>query len=148
MLTEIDKSTEEAQIRRLCQALQTAVQSRDLDGLMACYDRDVVVFDMIAPLQYNGIEAYRGNWQSGFNCMSEAVEFEIRDLHVTAGDEIAFCHALNHLGGMDNRSEPFDNWVRWTAGLHKRDGRWLIAHEHVSIPIDMQTGRGLGDLKP
>ncbi len=34
-----------------------------------------------------------------------------------------------------------------TSGYRKRDGRWLIVHEHFSATFDMQTMQVL-DLKP
>jgi hypothetical protein len=30
----------------------------------------------------------------------------------------------------------------------KTDGNWLIAHDHVSVPLDVASGRALLDLKP
>lgn len=41
-----------------------------------------------------------------------------------------------------------DMWSRWTVFLKKIDDRWLIAHEHVSVPIDMETEKAMWDLKP
>lgn len=148
MFTETEKHTEEAQIHRLFDDWQTAVHERDLDKLMSLYDRHIVSFDMIPPLQYNGIEAYRKNWQMGFNCMSGPMQFEMQDMHLTVGDEVAFGHALNHISGTDKDGQTFDNWVRWTTCLRKLNGRWLITHEHVSVPMDMESGRALMDLRP
>ncbi len=31
--------------------------------------------------------------------------------------------------------------MRQSIGYEKVDGRWLITHEHWSIPMDMQSGR-------
>jgi hypothetical protein len=39
-------------------------------------------------------------------------------------------------------------WVRWTACFRKLDGRWLVTHEQVSVPIDMESGGALLDLEP
>ena len=41
-----------------------------------------------------------------------------------------------------------DLWLRWTAGLRKIDGVWLIAHDQVSVPVDFASGRALFDLQP
>ena len=40
------------------------------------------------------------------------------------------------------------NWLRWTLGFRKIDGRWRVAHEHVSVPFDMESGKAMLDLKP
>ena len=34
---------------------------------------------------------------------------------------------------------------RMTVVLEKRDGEWKITHEHTSMPLDMETMKGLGD---
>jgi len=39
-------------------------------------------------------------------------------------------------------------WVRATFGLRRADGRWLIAHDQVSVPLDLRSGAGLTDLEP
>jgi ketosteroid isomerase-like protein len=37
--------------------------------------------------------------------------------------------------------------VRVTDGYKKVNGQWLIAHEHVSIPVDLATMKGVPDSK-
>ena len=51
------------------------------------------------------------------------------ELHITAGETVAYCHALVMI---------FDCTVRLTMGLRKDDGEWLIAHEHHSYPIELK----------
>ncbi|WP_211221635.1 nuclear transport factor 2 family protein [Desulfocurvibacter africanus] len=36
---------------------------------------------------------------------------------------------------MRTNEEQTDAWVRATACLRKTDGKWLITHEHVSVPF-------------
>lgn len=69
-------------------------------------------------------------------------------MRVVAGDDTAFCHCLNHVSGKMTGGKVFDNWMRVTVGYRKIDGKWLVVHEHVSAPIDMESGKGLFGLKP
>ena len=39
-------------------------------------------------------------------------------------------------------------WVRGTLCFRKIDGNWLIAHDQVSVPLDIASGRGVVDLEP
>jgi len=148
MHVETDKAIEDAQIRRLLEDWADAILSKNLDLLMACYAPDMTAFDMIPPLQFTGKDAYRANWQMGFDCCQESAKFETHDLHLTVGDEVAYCHRLIGMRGKTPDGQDFDNWSRWTTCFRKIDGRWLITHEHVSVPIDMESGKGLMDLKP
>ena len=47
-----------------------------------------------------------------------------------------------------HRTLPFGTWVRVTVCFKKSDGKWLVTHEHVSAPIDVEKGKALLDLKP
>jgi hypothetical protein len=35
-----------------------------------------------------------------------------------------------------------------TLGLGKVGGKWMVTHEHVSVPFDPQSGQASLDLKP
>lgn len=39
-------------------------------------------------------------------------------------------------------------WVRVTYGMRKIDGIWVIAHDQVSVPLDILSGNGMVDLEP
>jgi ketosteroid isomerase-like protein len=41
-----------------------------------------------------------------------------------------------------------DMWVRATLDCRRVDGRWLIVHDHESVPFDPGTGRALISLRP
>jgi ketosteroid isomerase-like protein len=41
-----------------------------------------------------------------------------------------------------------DYWVRVTSGLRKIDGRWVITHEHISMPIDLMIMDGAPAVQP
>ena len=76
------------------------------------------------------------------------IGYEIRDLSITAGDDIAFCTCLNHMTGTQ-RNEKTDVWFRRTLGLRKIDGRWKIAHAHELVPFYMDgSDKAAVDLKP
>jgi ketosteroid isomerase-like protein len=38
--------------------------------------------------------------------------------------------------------------MRVTQCLRQQNGRWLIMHEHFSMPCDMESGKALFDLQP
>ena len=62
--------------------------------------------------------------------------YEFRDVTVTVGDDVAFVHSLNRVSGTLQNGQRSEFWVRWTACFRKIDGTWLIAHDHVSVPVD------------
>jgi ketosteroid isomerase-like protein len=65
--------------------------------------------------------------------------FEVHDVQVTAGDDVAFATALTRCSGTDDNGEAKAGWMRMTAGYRKMYGKWTIVHEHFSAPFDMET---------
>lgn len=140
--------TDEAAIRRQVGAIATGLEARSLDDLRRLYTTDVVSFDVEPPLQHVGVEAKLRNWSNVLAVFAE-VRYEIRDLTVAAGGSVAFAHAFGRLGGtLRDGTTTEGMWVRATFGLRRADGRWLIAHDQVSVPLDLRSGAGLTDLEP
>src|SRR5260370_41016481 len=90
------RSQDEAHIRRMMAERETAMRARDAERVVAAYAPDVVDFSLAPPLQQPVDDArdvsIRRNWFAGFD---GPIEYEIRDLSVTAGEDVAFCHSLN-----------------------------------------------------
>ena len=139
---------DEAQIRQQIATIVEGIRTKDLDALKQPYSTDVVSFDVDPPLQHVGIDAKLKNWANVF-AFFEDVRYEVRDLTLTVGDEVAFGHAFARLSGtFKNGSATPGMWVRVTYCLRKIDGTWLIAHDQVSVPLDVRSGKGVVDLTP
>jgi|Tabmets5t2r1_1033131.scaffolds.fasta_scaffold47277_3 uncharacterized protein (TIGR02246 family) len=143
-----NRTSEEAEIRRLIDGFQRAIRAKDLGGVLSVYAPDIVSFDLVPPMQHVGIAAYRRPWEETFASFAGPIGYQVTDLHVTATDEVAFSHSLNRMSGATKNGQTISLWVRWTACFRKLDGRWLVTHEQVSVPIDLASGRALLDLEP
>jgi uncharacterized protein (TIGR02246 family) len=147
--TEKSKSVDEAQIRQLIDGWAKALRTKDVDGVMSHYARDILLFDIAPPLQNKGADAYRKNWEEWFTTWQGPIGYEIRDLSITAGGGVAFSHSLNRIHGKRTNGEETDVWVRVTACLRRIEGKWLITHEHASVPFYMDGSyKAAVDLKP
>jgi uncharacterized protein (TIGR02246 family) len=142
------KATAEAEIRAQVDSWLQAVLAMDIDGIMSHYAPNILAFDAVSQLQCKGVDAYRTHWQACLAmCRAGTMIFEIHDLHVTAGDDVAFATALNRCGGIGENGEEQAGWMRMTAGYYKMNGKWMVVHEHFSAPFDMETLKVL-DVKP
>jgi uncharacterized protein (TIGR02246 family) len=142
------KATAEAEIREQVDSWLQAVRAMDLEGIVSHYAPDILAFDAVSQLQFKGVDAYRKHWQACLAmCRPGTMIFEMHDLNVVAGDDVAFATALNRCGGIGENGEEKAGWMRMTAGYRKTDGRWMVVHEHFSAPFDMETLRVL-DVKP
>jgi ketosteroid isomerase-like protein len=105
---------------------------------MSHYAPDIVSFDAVSQLQLTGADAYKKHWEACRSMCPGSMVFEIQDLNITAGDDVAFCHCLNQCGGTGEDGEEKASWMRMTACYRKINGKWMVAHEHFSAPFDME----------
>jgi uncharacterized protein (TIGR02246 family) len=128
-------ATDEDQIRTLIERWASAVHTGDLPGVLADHADDIVMFDVPPPYEgVLGIDAYRDTWPPFFQWQAEGAIFDIETLHITAGTDIAYAHALLRCGTNDDFAKNPANRLRLTVGLRKDNGRWVVAHEHHSFP--------------
>jgi ketosteroid isomerase-like protein len=64
------------------------------------------------------------------------------------GDDVAFTHSLNRLSGTMTTGQKIGHWLRWTACWRSINGKWLIVHMQASVPVDLEHGKAVLDLKP
>lgn len=147
MSQETKNTSAEAEIRALLDSWLKAVTTNDLDATMAHYAPDVVAYDAILALQFKGLDVYRKHWQMCMSMCSE-MSFKFHDIHISAGDDVAFSHCLNRCGGKDKDGKENTSWMRMSTGYRKINGKWKIVHEHFSAPFDMESGKALFDLQP
>jgi PhnB protein len=144
----VDARDDRAMIRDLVDRWVAAMRAKDVEKVLALYTSDALVFDLAPPLQHDrddmrrGLEAWFPTWRG-------AIGYEVRDLEITCGDDVAFSHSLNRLSGTRTNGEATDVWFRATIGYRKVGARWLVAHEHVSVPFYMDGSyRASVELKP
>jgi ketosteroid isomerase-like protein len=143
--TERGTSGDEAAIRALHDKFTAAFNAGDIDAMMKNYvpDKSLVVFDVVPRKEYRGAEAYREDWVDFFSHFEGRPKVTIADLGIMSGGDVGFSHSLQHVTGTDKQGHPVDRWVRVTDGYRKVGGKWLIALEHVSVPIDLVTGKAV-----
>jgi uncharacterized protein (TIGR02246 family) len=125
----------ESEIRALIERWAKAVHAGDLTGVLADHSDDIVMFDVPPPSDgVRGIEAYRQTWPPFFTWQRQGASFEIVSLEVTAGEDVAFAHALLRCGTPQELNDDPDNRLRLTLGLRRQRGRWFVTHEHHSFP--------------
>ena len=128
------RTSDEARIGECIDEVAQAIRAKDPDALMAHYATDAVIFDLM-PLQTLGRDAYRKNFESWFGMVKGPIEFEIRDVRIATREDVAFGYYTSRVRCTRTSGARTDYQVRVTAGLRKVDGRWLITHEHVSLPF-------------
>ena len=131
----------EQEIRTLLERWAAAVHEGDLDAVLTDHAEDIVMFDVPPPEDgVRGLGAYRETWPPFFEWQRSGASFEIVSLDVTAGDDVAFAHALLRCGSEDDLRQHPDRRLRLTVGLRREAGGWIVTHEHHSFPDRTEAG--------
>src|SRR5688500_18146953 len=107
----------EDQIRDLIHRWAAAVHAGDLDTVLEDHADDIVMFDVPPPEDgVRGLAAYRQTWPPFFEWQRSGASFEIVELVVTAGDDVAVAWALLRCGTQEELRRYPANRLRLTVG--------------------------------
>jgi uncharacterized protein (TIGR02246 family) len=127
--------TESQQVEALVRRWAEAVHAGDLDTVVENHADDIVMFDVPPPDEgIRGLASYRDVWPPFFEWQRQGAAFEIIELEVAAGIDVAFVWALLRCDTPDELAKDPDSRLRLTIGLRNEGGRWLVTHEHHSFP--------------
>lgn len=140
MKSRINRSTgaenADATLKRLIRDYYEAWNTLDPENADRFYDGDAsLVFYDIAPLQYKGWGEYKQSLKMLFTEYSSFKLIPGNDLKVRQNGDMAFVTLTLHLSAVHRSSGPLELDARHTAILEKRRGRWVIVHEHISVPL-------------
>jgi ketosteroid isomerase-like protein len=138
------------EIREILEARHERLAAGDVKGMLASYAPQVVQFNLAPPL--GGVTdgndpAPLEQWIATFEAPPRRA---ITQLEITADGDVAFATSLDSMTATPKGgSSPFTLWYRMTVGLRRIDGRWLIVHEHASVPFYMDGSfKAAIDLEP
>lgn len=140
--------TAEDRIRALIEDRIPATAGQDVAALSDHYAADTVLFDAVGPLRSAGADAQAGRVAEWLSAYRGPIDYQIRDLEITAGEQVAFCHYLYRVGGTMTDGTVVGMWLRSTVCLRQAGQDWLITHEHTSVPFDGATGAASLTLEP
>jgi ketosteroid isomerase-like protein len=131
------------EIRALEERFAAAFRAMDVPSIMKSYapGNELFVFDVTPPRQYVGFDAYKKDFEDFFAAFPGPVDkFEVQDLSiVTEGKPYSNSIQPGILTAKDG--SKFNFVARVTDAYRKINGKWLITHEHVSVPVDLDTGK-------
>jgi uncharacterized protein (TIGR02246 family) len=142
---------DEQEIRALEDRFAAAFRAKDVSAIMKNYasGSELFVFDVTPPRQYVGFDAYKKDFEDFFAAFPGPIDkFEVQDLSIVTDGKLAFSHSIQPVIMTAKDGSKVNLVVRVTDGYRKINGKWLIAHEHVSVPVDLNTGKADPTSKP
>jgi len=140
--------SDRAQIAALEKAFAAAVETKDAGKVMAFYaKKGLFVFDVVPPRAYPSWDAYKKDWEGLFAEAKGPVKIDISDLAIEVSGAMAYSHSIQVLS-YEGKTGPTAPVVRVSDVYRKDGGKWRIVHEHVSVPVDLDTGKADLQSKP
>ncbi len=127
-----------------------AIYEKDVEKFLSIYDADVHIYDCWGKWESKGISLWKENVTNWFASMREEGELlkvDVSDVTIEENTNLAFVNCAITFAAYNETSEEKLRQItnRFTFGLKKTNESWLITHEHSSLPIDMETGKGMFD---
>jgi len=125
-----------------------AVAARDGKTLAARQHPDVLAYSVLGTLSSNGSGVVDEQMYAWFDGYRDGPQYTVHDLNVDADGALGYCAFVYHVTGTLNDGTDVSMAVRATLVCKRFDGRWLVVHDHESVPFDPATGSALTDLQP
>lgn len=138
----------QSEVRAFLDSRSETIRTKDIDRLMSFYSPDIIYFDLVPPLRYIGSAALRDRFLLWFDGWKSSIGQEIRDESILVSGDIAAASMLVRASGILKSGHEVGRWVRATSCCQRSKQRWLITHEHISLPVDPESGSAAMDLEP
>lgn len=134
---------DKAAIEALEQEYVKAFNAKDVNAIMAHYapGDQLFVFDAVPPREYPSWDAYKKDWEGLFAAYPGPLSDAMSDLNVTVVGPVAYAHHVETGYFTDKNGKRTDIVVRVSDVFRKINGKWLIVQEHVSFPVDIDSGK-------
>ena len=135
----------EKEIHALLNDALNAFKAKDLDKMMSFYDHSasLVAYDVVPPVQYTGWDSYKKDFGDFFALFDGPISDEVSDMAIVAEGNLGYSRMVEHVTRKQKNGQPMDMVVRVTDVYRKNKGKWLIIHEHVSVPVDLDSGKAV-----
>jgi ketosteroid isomerase-like protein len=128
---------EETAVKKVVEQVSYATS---IEEGLAAYDPSIVQDDFFGP-QRRGVADVRKDfdvYMQNYNDFKSHIE----DITVDVQGNLAVAYSHQHFHATGKNGTPdLDTIVRQTDVLRRAGGKWLITYEHLSLPIDLKTGK-------
>lgn len=143
MLAQASAKDKDA-IAALIENERQAFENHDVNSIMANYapGDQLLVFDVVPPREYRGWDNYKKDWQGILAIFSGSIHNKVTDVSIDVDHSMAYSDYIEDSQLTAKDGNVAEVTVRVTDVYRKIGGKWLIVHEHISVPVDLATGKG------
>jgi ketosteroid isomerase-like protein len=132
----MNEGNESEKVHAVLEDWAKATRQNRTDDVLKNHAADLVIFDVLPPMKYESAAAYRQSWGDWQPEVESESKFDLENLSVITGGDVAFAHCFIRCGGTTPNGRSFEDLVRATFCLCKIDGAWKVSHQHISKPYE------------
>ncbi|MBM7563983.1 YybH family protein [Paenibacillus sacheonensis] len=130
---------------------KSAIYEQDAARFLATFAADIHIYDCWESWACTGISAWKeivAAWFAGLREEGVVLRTDFADLVVESNANLAFVRCAITFAAYNKSGEKLREITnRFTFGLRNEQESWVIAHAHSSLPISLETGKGLFDVR-
>ena len=131
-------------IRAALAAYEAAVLAKDVEAFVAIYAEDARIFELWGTWEHD-IASWREMAKGWFAFLGDQRSVvTAHDVRTQVSGDMAMLSASLTYAAIDAGGQPLrslDNRLTWV--LRQRGGRWQVVHEHTSVPLAHEDGKGI-----
>ena len=131
-------------VRQALAAYQAAVLAKDVDAFVAIYADDARIFELWGTWEHD-IASWREMAKGWFAFLGDQRSVvTAHDVRAQVSGDMAMLSASLTYTAVDEAGQDLrslDNRLSWV--LRERGGRWFVVHEHTSVPLAHDGGKGI-----
>jgi uncharacterized protein (TIGR02246 family) len=131
-------------IRQLLADYAAAVLAKDVDAFVALYADDALIFELWGQWTHD-LASWREMATGWFAFLGEERSIvEPADVRCSVSGDMAMLTASLTYRAVDavgKELRSLDNRLTWV--LRQRGARWQVVHEHTSVPLSHEDGKGI-----
>ncbi|HLG90309.1 MAG TPA: nuclear transport factor 2 family protein [Alphaproteobacteria bacterium] len=115
-------------------------RTMNVDDLPKYYAPDIVLYDMLG--NFKDMDAVRKNFVNFFQSVQSFTN-DFVNLAIDSDGKLAFAYSVQKDRFTLKNGQAVETTFRETDCLEKKNGKWLIVHSQLSVPVDFATGKAI-----
>ena len=134
-------------VQEVLESYKRAVYEQDVEAYVSLYASDFHVYDCWDDWECTELSQWTASTKEWFEGLREEdvlLHVEYEDVAVEESSSLAFVRCNVTFAAYNQSGEKLRQITnRFTFGLRNENGSWSIAHQHSSLPIHGETGKGI-----
>jgi len=131
------------ELRAVYEKWRKAFIAHDLKTTISIYapGKHLFAFDVVPPREFPSRDSYQKDYEELLKAFPGPTSVTFINPAFEASGDVGYAHTAEDITLTDKEGRKTRMILRCTDVFRKVHGKWLIVLEHVSVPVDLETGK-------